>query len=383
MFTPYYGELLTSPTPVEISGNFCTNHCSYCFANLNKPDRRIDISQAFRFVDDLENRTTWTAELVRMGYPVLISNKSDPFSESNSRLFVPLIRLMIDRGIPLSIQTKGGTAAFAALPFMPRSHWYLSIAYSNDAVRKRIEPGAPSIESRIELVKELLRAGHKVSVAVNPLVEEWESCPERLIDSVASLGVKNFWIETLHLNNNQTRNMPQRDKDAIGENIIKRVFKKSDAGIYAFFKRCINHVRQSGLNAYCVNYPYATDYFTEFEQLYKKTFPTMQGFLNHLVKHNGTAAITFDDYCNYFIPRLPQTNRNLMDYIGASNPLAKRHIKQNRLHGWKPLLAAFWKIDKLSLHPYQNRAFDYVVDSNGEPITEKGMPVFALSNAGL
>jgi len=383
MFTPYYGELLTSPTPVEISGNFCSNHCSYCFANLNKPDRRIDVDAAFRFIDDLKNRTTWTAELVCMGYPVLISNKSDPFSASNSRLFLPLMKLMADRGIPVSIQTKGGESAFAALSFMPRSHWYLSIAYSDDAVRKRIEPGAPSIELRFELVKELLRMGHKVSVAVNPIVEEWEPHPERLIDSLASLGVKNFWIETLHLNNNQTRNMPQRDKDAIGVNVIKRVFRKSDVGRYAFFKRTINHVRNVGLNAYCINYPYATDYFTEQEQVYKKVFPTMQGFLNFLIKHAGTAKITFDDYCGYFLPKLPQTNRNLMDYIGASSPLAKRHIKQNRLHGWKPLLAAFWKLDKLRWHPYRNRAFDYVVDGNGEPIIEKGMPVFALSKAGL
>jgi len=382
MFTPYYGELLTCPIPIEISGNFCSNHCSYCFANLNKPDRRIDVEAAFRFIDDLKTRTTWTAELLRLGYPVMVSNKSDPFSASNSRLFLPLMKLMADRGIPMSIQTKGGESAFAALSFLKPSHWYVSIAYSNDAVRQRIEPGAPSIELRFELVKELLRAGHKVSVGVNPIVQEWEPHPERLIDSLASLGVKNFWIETLHLNSNQVRNMPQRDKDAIGVNIIKRAYKRSDAGVYAFFKRTIEHVRHSGLNAYCVNYPYASEFFAEQEQVYKKTFPTMQGFLNFLMKQ-GKSTITFDDYCGYFLPRLPQTNKNLMDYIGASSPLAKRHIKQNRLHGWKPLLAAFWKLDKLRLHPYRNRAFDYVVDGSGEHISEKGMPVFALSNTGL
>jgi len=42
----YTGELLKSPVPLHLDMNWCSHGCFYCFANLNRPNRRLDASFA-------------------------------------------------------------------------------------------------------------------------------------------------------------------------------------------------------------------------------------------------------------------------------------------------------------------------------------------------
>jgi DNA repair photolyase len=65
----------------------------------------------------------------------------------------------------------------------------------DDAVRKRVEPMAPSIESRFELVEQLVAAGHVVTVGVNPLTLDWVPDFEPLLNRIKDLGAWGAWIE--------------------------------------------------------------------------------------------------------------------------------------------------------------------------------------------
>jgi hypothetical protein len=38
----YDNELTISPIPIELSLNFYSHSCHFCFANLNAPNRRTD-----------------------------------------------------------------------------------------------------------------------------------------------------------------------------------------------------------------------------------------------------------------------------------------------------------------------------------------------------
>ena len=68
MIEPYFGEFLINPVPLELSFNYCSHKCAYCFANLNKPDRQFDVLRFMRFIRDYPNRDTLAAiEAVRNG----------------------------------------------------------------------------------------------------------------------------------------------------------------------------------------------------------------------------------------------------------------------------------------------------------------------------
>jgi hypothetical protein len=117
----FFGEFLISPIPLELSLNYCSHKCAYCFANLNDPERSVNVGAVARFLQDLPQRNTLQALLMKAGYPTLISNRVDPFAVTNYRIALPLMETMTGMGIPLAIQTKGGKGIPEALAFLPPS----------------------------------------------------------------------------------------------------------------------------------------------------------------------------------------------------------------------------------------------------------------------
>jgi hypothetical protein len=51
---PLYGGLLKIPAPLELSGNWCSTNCPYCFANLNAPTRTLDVKGVSKLLADLD-----------------------------------------------------------------------------------------------------------------------------------------------------------------------------------------------------------------------------------------------------------------------------------------------------------------------------------------
>ena len=63
----YWGEFLTSPAPMELSLNYCSHGCEYCFANINTPDRKADVKAILRLLRDYPTRAPVVASLLRSG----------------------------------------------------------------------------------------------------------------------------------------------------------------------------------------------------------------------------------------------------------------------------------------------------------------------------
>ena len=145
-----------------------------------------------RLLSDYQNRNTLEATLLKQCYPVLLSNRVDPFANSNWFQSLPVIEAMTDLGIPIAFQTKGGKGIDDVLDMVSPSAWYVSIAMLDDSIRQRIEPGAPTIESRFELLEKLVDRGHVPTVGLNPWVPEW--CPlsdvEKILERLQGIGVK-------------------------------------------------------------------------------------------------------------------------------------------------------------------------------------------------
>ncbi len=302
MIYPYVGDFLISPVPLQLSFNYCSHKCTYCFANLNSPDRSFDVK---RFQEQVKGvfhknekgkytRNDTQSVLLRHRYPVLISNLVDPFATSNYQHAVPAIELLTSMKIPVAIQTRGGRGVDDVLSFLPPSVWYISIPTYNDSIRKEIEPGAPSIQSRFKLIEDLKAKGHEVIVGINPTVSDWlpGADSKSLLDTIKGMGVHGVWLAALHLNSKQLRAMPTRDRAQLGEKVIVEGLKNSrdlQQSSFDFIDSIKQYAFEIGMEVEGLFEGGMSSFFDPFAKVYKKLFPTVHEFINwcHANKSDG------------------------------------------------------------------------------------------------
>lgn len=382
--TPYYGEFLVNPAPLEMSGNFCSHSCFYCFANLNKPKRRMDLSATLAILRNHKKNKNLTAQLLQRRYPTVISNHIDPFSKSNYKQFVPLMRLMTEMGLPIMIQTKGGWGVDETLEFLPPSVWYISISHNDERTRKLVEPAAPDLESRFELCRKLVKYGHRVLVGINPCDRRWIPRPEELCAKLSEIGVFGCWVEMLHFHWKQLKNMHPKHKEAFDEDLMKEATRwKGSEEENAFFLRVRQNVLDAGMEVYSINQANPSKFFEWAE--YEFVYPTMQGFVNWASQQDFN-VFTFEDWCDYFLPRLPDfaAKKDIASYIRSTTFLNQLSFKLPPKMTFKQVFAAAWKNDPITVGaPSQNAGFAIAYNKGNQLFDEKGFPMFYYSCDGI
>ncbi len=108
MLAPLFGEFLIIPVPLQLQGNYCSHECPYCYANLNVPNRTLDLNHTLNQISAISHSPNLLSRLLRDKYPVLVSNHCDPFSKSNHKVLVPIMEQLTELEIPLFLQTRGG-----------------------------------------------------------------------------------------------------------------------------------------------------------------------------------------------------------------------------------------------------------------------------------
>ena len=362
----YYGEFLVSPAPLHLELNYCSHRCAYCFANLNNPQRRTDLTQTINLLKDFKNRDSLPARLLQEGYPVLMSNLVDPFAASNDHQTIPLLELMRAQGIPVTIQTRGGRRIDDALEILEPSVWYISILHNNEEIQRRVEPGAPSPKSRFQLIEKLRSRGHRVVVGLNPLVEEWLPNPEPLIDDIKTAGAEGVWIQELHFNRDQLKTMPPRDRAALGEKLIAeglaRTYQKQ-ASKNGHLDWARLYVQEVGLEVFSAGQPNASEFFKPWRETYAKTFPVMQDLVNwaHVERPD---IISIDDfYAHIGLERLPKgVLPGMHHYIGSTaRTIVKQMIVPPR-QTYKQLLRLIYNLFDAMQSPAKTLAFAYAAE---------------------
>lgn len=379
MIQPFYGEFLVQPFPLHLGMNYCTHKCAYCFANLNRPGRRADVSGIVAQVNAIGRSENLVSRLLSEGYPVLIANNSDPFAQGNRHLTLPLLNLLKARKIPVSLQTKGGKGIDEALALIAPSYWYISIPFLTDDHAKRIEPGAPPVSARWDLVRKLRDLGHAVCVAANPLDPEWIPDLGAWLDHAERAGAQGVWAENLHLNNNQTRNMTPKELAAVGPGVIQRAFKggRADASM-AHFAELSTLCPERGMPFYSVGNPFPSDYWKPAQALYPKLFPIMQdainGFFFQAVEAMETDAC-FRDFRSHLSGVFPSGNARVMDYLGATSPKLKAVYPQAAELTYEGFLQLVWQSQRMNLCPANLLCF--APDPVGADVD--GLPVWRYS----
>ena len=390
-FNVYYGEFAISPVPIELSFNWCSHNCGYCFANLNKPDRKANIKGTLNMLSEMHKRQTLEAYLLREKYPVLISNRVDPFAVSNYRQSLPIIELLTQLDIPVAFQTKGGRGIDECLAMVKPSCWYISINSLDEDYRKRMEPGAPTFKERLQLAEKLVSRGHSVSIGINPAVPEWLPNPGELIKQIAATGAHGIWAEPLHFNAKQIKTMPDKVRSQFTQAQLDRAKKQIVPSDYAKFLSHIEELAiESGLEVFSVDHSKPSQFWVPYKEKYQKLFPTNQDFINHLVA-TGTAnnsIIKVEQYLDFMVPKLPNGVLGCGHYIGATaHQICREQENWTNHMSYKDLLIYLWNDGRIKMALVRNHAFSYACErhENGnllEITDNNGHRLLTFSTAG-
>jgi DNA repair photolyase len=380
MLSPFFGEFLISPCPLELSLNYCSHSCYVCFANLNLPSRQADVPRIMRFLGDYPNRSTWEARLLQMGHTTVVSNHVDPFANSNYQQAVPIMEFMTELGLPIQLQTRGGRGVEDTLRYLKPSIWYISMSHLDDSLRKKVEPGSTTIESRFQLMDRLRTFGHRVVLGLNPLVPEWLPDAGPLLKRAQQCGAEAVWIEKLHLNYNQERNMSLKAKEAVTPQVITRAKRRSISQLeLASALKARSQALDLGLPVYSMGQPYRSDFHKVYQETYTELFPTMQDFINYCYDENLVGQlITFDEFADFFCARLPTGIWPIDGYIGSTshNLWWDKKIAPNMT--FRELFHILWTAPSSRLCPVKWNCFAYAAqwdkdgwiryaDANGMP----------------
>lgn len=368
-FGPFWGGLfLNSCLPLETTLNWCSHNCHYCFANLNQPGRKANFKAIYKVLAEYRERDSYASQLLREGYPVVLSNHVDPFARSNDFQAMPLIEVMLELGIPFSLQTKGGKRALEALEMIGRDRpiaWYISLATLDADVIRRVEPGAPLPEERLALIEQAIALGHRVCVGINPLVPQWLPDPEPLTQTLAQLGVHGVWLQPMHLSRQQLKNMPARGREALGEDVINQALaRRKHPSTHECYVRTTQAARAAGLETYDSQQGDRSDYFQAYKDVYPKRFPLMQDWVNHChdTKQDGD-LIFWSEFRDYFVPQLPQGEYGLREHLTAVTVrqlFYGMHIPQRMTY--EELLLWVWRCSVIPYCPGNVQCFGWAAE---------------------
>jgi DNA repair photolyase len=192
----------------------CSHACRYCFAR--QTHRYLDFDSGRDFDAEVVVKVNasellakqlaspnWKREHVAMG------TNTDPYQRAEGRyeLMPGIIRALADSGTPFSILTKG-TVLARDLPVLAEAASRVpvgigvSIALLDRELQSRLEPGTPSPQARLELVRKIRDAGLPCGVFVAPVLPALTDGREQLDDllaAIAEAGASGVTVLALHL----------------------------------------------------------------------------------------------------------------------------------------------------------------------------------------
>ncbi len=141
--------------------------------------------------------------------PVAMGTNTDPYQrvEGRYRLMPGIVSALASSGTPFSILTKG-TVLTRDLPLLTSVApdvplgLGVSIALLDRPLQARLEPGTPSPQARLDLVRRITDAGLRVGVMVAPvlpLLTDSAEALDALLERIAAAGATGASVMALHL----------------------------------------------------------------------------------------------------------------------------------------------------------------------------------------
>lgn len=377
MIKPFSGELLFHPAGIEYSGNSCTHNCVYCFAKNCQAAKYAEFNNAMTFIRESRKRKTIVAELFNAGYPVCISNKTDPFALTNWKQTVSMVKLLstnFENG--LYFQTKTGVGIEETIEAMRgrrNAIWYITITCCDDEFSKIVEPNAPVTSERIKWAIELNKLGFEVEIGFNPLSSYW-MLAERAVEIAKQINdIKPISVmcQPLLLSRKVMSILPPEKKERFLIGDLKE-YMKTDRWKFA---RVVTHLlRQNGIDAHFafINEPCSS--YKRFRKTFGKMMPTNFEFVNWMHENQKTEA-TFDEFYEVvthgdsFFEKTIEGKLDSEYIMRVCNQVWVHHPENQKIHTFKDILRIFWNNKEIWLSP---QSIDFTatkgVDKNGNVI---------------
>lgn len=381
-----WGALQISSYNLELSMNYCSHQCPYCFSNLNKPERKFDPKQVMNLLSNLKKSKTLEAQFLREGFPVVASNHVDPFADSNWRFFLPIAEAFTEMGIPIALQTRGGKGIDEFLEFSPKTGWYITLNYWDDETRKKVEPSATSIPHRWELIEKLRSLGHEVTIGINPAIPAHlpPSHAEKIIEKAISLDVDGILIEVLHFSRKQLKQMKPQWKRQLGADTLRlhRPAKQQPKPLFDYFLKLRSIAHELGAPYWSGMQGNYSGFGDRTYKLYK-TWPTLQSWVNHAHKQgwDSSKVITFSEYWDFFKPHFPEGKHNIGNFICTiANEIYRTYPgKWTNWITYEDLYKTIWSNPLMRTCPVNSPPFAYHCDNQGDMILDDdGLPVMGF-----
>lgn len=379
MITEFIGEFMFHPAPLEFSGNTCSHNCVYCFANIRKLHRVINLKAIIRQVNKKECKTYQDA-LLRAGYPICMSNKTDPFSDTNYLSTIALGHEFTKLKNGLFIQTKGGCGIdefLKAINYKKNIVWYITITTLDEGIRERIEPNAPTSEERFETAKKLSDMGYLVIVALNPVLEKWLSLSDlnEYMQRCKAAGVKHICTEPLHLNPREVSTFSnERMKRFLPEEIEYACDTKAYA-YQSYCKKIIPILKENGFHVVKVGNALPSEFFYEIRERLGTIFPNQYDLINYCHNTMKSGIVTFDLFYELSVDNKPFFER---EFKYVNKYILKTNINEwsrseyaKNIFSLKEVLRFIWNNTKIQSSMSRSKAFRVVVDENQKPIQDK------------
>ena len=171
----------------------CDHGCVYCYASSYIPQ-----FAKCRPKKGLFERLQREATKLK-GETVSISNSSDPYPrlEATTGLTRRCLEILAENNCRIQIITKSNLVIrdddiLSKIP----STVALTITTDDSEVARLLEPNAPPPAERLSVVQELVSKGIPVSVRIDPVIPFVNDQPDKLVATLASIGVKHITSST-------------------------------------------------------------------------------------------------------------------------------------------------------------------------------------------
>lgn len=183
----------------------CTHRCSYCYARFMRRFTGHSEEQWGSFVDVKFNAPEVLARQLKRGAvsgPVLIGSVCDAYQPVEKRygLTRACMEQLVSHGVSFSVLTKSRlvTRDLDLLAKAGRTASVgISLAMLDESFRKVFDPGASSIQDRLETLKRLHSGGVRTYVFIGPMLPLITD-PEAIVEAVAPFSDE-IWGEALNL----------------------------------------------------------------------------------------------------------------------------------------------------------------------------------------
>jgi DNA repair photolyase len=193
-FDPWRSSLCTCPPKLTLNPySGCDHHCVYCYASSYIPN-----FHECRPKKDLPQKLKREAAKLK-GETVSISNSSDPYPrmEATAGLTRRCLEILAESNCRIQIITKSNLVSRDDdLLSKAPSTVALTITTDDAEVARVLEPHAPTPAERLRAAEDLIRKGVPVSVRIDPVILLMNDQPEKLVATLASIGVKHVTSST-------------------------------------------------------------------------------------------------------------------------------------------------------------------------------------------